>query len=407
MATRQPKASHRLRYGQGSFYFDANRQVWRGVIEAGIDINGKRRRFTVSSRNEDEAWKRLKQKMRDVEAGRATLTTGDALTVKSWLEDWLDQRKTQVRPKTFATDKGQLTKWVLPLFGKVRARDLTAKHLRDLAKRMRENGVSTTTIRYTQRVWQKAMKDARKEGYIVPDPFLMANKATVAVSDRDAIPLEDAIKLVTAATTMDMGTRWVAALLQGMRQGECLGLTWDAVDLDAGKLTISWQLQELQYADHAAGEFLIPDGYEARQLYRRFHLVRPKSRAGYRVIPLIGPMVEAMRRWKTVAPHSEWGLVWPAADGGIRTPKVDRAEWKALQAAVGVAKPGGNPYVLHEARHTTATLLLAAGVDPEIIKAILGHSSIVTSRAYMSVQPGMKQDALNAVGGLLRLEASH
>ena len=63
--------------------------------------------------------------------------------------------------------------------------------------------------------------------------------------------------------------------------------------------------------------------------------------------------------------------------------------------------------MLHEARHTTATLLLAAGVDPEIIKAILGHSSIVTSRAYMSVQPGMKQDALNAVGGLLRLEASH
>ncbi|WP_406711031.1 site-specific integrase [Trueperella pyogenes] len=401
----KPKASHRLLYGQGSFYYDTNRKVWRGVIEAGTDNNGKRRRFTVSSRSEDEAWRRLKQKMRDVEAGRTSLTTGDALTVKDWIEDWLDHRKNDVRPKTFATDRGQLAKWVIPAFGKIRARDLTAKHLRDLAKRMRENGTSTTTIRYTQALWQKAMKDARKEGYVIPNPFLMADKATVAVNDRDAIPLEDAIKLVTAAATMDMGTRWVAALLQGMRQGECLGLTWDAIDLDGGKLTISWQLQELQYTDRTTGTFLIPDGYEARQLYRRFHLVRPKSKAGYRVIPLIDPMVAALRRWKIIAPHSEWGLVWPAEDGGIRTPKVDRAEWKALQAAVGVAKPSGKPYVLHEARHTTATLLLAAGVDPEIIKAILGHSSIVTSRAYMSVQPGMKQDALNAVGGLLRLES--
>lgn len=401
----KPKASHRLLYGQGSFYYDTNRKVWRGVIEAGTDNNGKRRRFTVSSRNEDEAWKRLKQKMRDVEAGRTTLSTSDALTVKTWLEEWLDQRKTQVRPKTFATDKGQLTKWVIPMFGKIRARDLAAKHLRDLAKRMRDAGTSTTTIRYTQMVWQKAMRDARKDGYIIPDPFLMADKATIAVNDRDAIPLQDAIKLVATATTMTMGTRWVAALLQGMRQGECLGLTWDAIDLDNGTLAISWQLQELPYADREAGTFQIPDGYEARQLQGGYHLVRPKSKAGYRVIPLIAPMVGALRRWKLVAPHSRWGLVWPNQDGGIRTPREDRAEWKQLQAAAGVAKPNGKPFVLHEARHTTATLLLAAGVDPEIIKAILGHSSIVTSRAYMSVQPGMKQDALNAVGGLLRLES--
>ena len=41
--------------------------------------------------------------------------------------------------------------------------------------------------------------------------------------------------------------------------------------------------------------------------------------------------------------------------------------------------------MLHEARNTTATLLVEAGVDPKIIKAILGHSSIVTSRGYLHV----------------------
>lgn len=55
------------------------------------------------------------------------------------------------------------------------------------------------------------------------------------------------------------GTRWSVALALGLRQGEALGLRWRYIDLEAGLLTVRWQLQRLPWhhgcADpHTCGE---------------------------------------------------------------------------------------------------------------------------------------------------------
>jgi integrase len=86
-------------------------------------------------------------------------------------------------------------------------------------------------------------------------------------------------------------------------------------------------------------------------------------------------MGHALSAWREVAPDSRHDLVCPNRHGGP-----DLAEGKGLQAAAGVGHPSGRYYVLHEARNTTATLLLELGVDPRVVQAILGHSSITTSR---------------------------
>ncbi len=51
----------------------------------------------------------------------------------------------------------------------------------------------------------------------------------------------DARKIPDLAKDLPNGTRWSVAL--GLRQGEALGLLWDAVDLDAGTLTVRRALQ--------------------------------------------------------------------------------------------------------------------------------------------------------------------
>jgi site-specific recombinase XerD len=65
--------------------------------------------------------------------------------------------------------------------------------------------------------------------------------------------------------------------------------------------------------------------------------------------------------------------------------------------------PSGRYYVPHEARHTTATLLLEAGVDHHVITAILGHSSIVTSRGYQHVRTQLASKALEQIAAQLQL----
>ncbi|HEX4716416.1 MAG TPA: tyrosine-type recombinase/integrase, partial [Ktedonobacteraceae bacterium] len=50
----------------------------------------------------------------------------------------------------------------------------------------------------------------------------------------------------------------------------------------------------------------------------------------------------------------------------------------------------------HDLRHSAATLLLAAGVNPKVVQELLGHSSIsVTLGMYGHVLPNMQQDVKN------------
>ncbi len=49
---------------------------------------------------------------------------------------------------------------------------------------------------------------------------------------------------------------------------------------------------------------------------------------------------------------------------------------------------------LHDVRHTHATLLLAAGVNPKVVSERLGHSSVAfTLDTYAHVMPGMQPEA--------------
>ena len=93
-----------------------------------------------------------------------------------------------------------------------------------------------------------ALKAASLEGHTIPARIFHVPPPAKGQSDRTEVSVADAIALLKAAETDPRRSRWVAALMQGVRQGECLGLTWEHIDLERGLLDISWQLQPLPYA---------------------------------------------------------------------------------------------------------------------------------------------------------------
>ena len=379
--------------GAGSVYQRKSDGLWIGTFEAGWTAEGTRRRIQISAKTEAQAKIKLRNKRAEVERlGRTSVSA--RTTVKQWAETWLGVQERNLRPKSYATTASAVKKWIVPQLGHRRFADLTPEDVRRLAQAQRDAGLVTTSMRRTHSDLMAMLKAAKIEGHPVPERLLLLQPPEKSLSDREAMTVDEAIALLEVAADQPDGFRWVAALLNGIRQGERLGLTWAEIDFDAELITVAWQLQPLPYRvlrDPSSG-FRVPDGYESVQVRGRWHLVRPKSKAGWRVLPLLPWLATALKRWQALAPTNEHGLVWPVAKGDAN--KIDDQAWYALQDQAGVKHPSGRHYTIHEARHTTATLLLEAGVDPAIIAAICGHAALASLRNYQHIKTEVMRQAL-------------
>lgn len=396
-------------YGTGSIWHDEKRDRWVGTIETGWNAKGNRRRRAVTGKSKAIVQRKIREALREAEQRQAP-TVGGKPTVKVWADQWLADTARLRRPGTWQANKSQTTTWIIPTIGHRRLEALRPADIRAVERAMEAAGRAPSTISRCRAVLDKMLKDAALEGHPIPQSVLLVEGVSAGENDRDAIPLPDALTLLEAASHRPDASRWAAALLQGMRPAECHGLTWSCVDLDEGVLDISWQLKALRYnvpRDRSSG-FQIPRDYTVRQVYGAVHLVRPKTTSGRRLIPLVPWMRDALLAWRDVCPPTKAGLVWPDPDGTPRDDKDDRAAWVQLQDAAQVAHVEGEQgrrYTLYEARHTTATLLREAGVDDETIIAIMGHATILSTKAYLHTNKTKVRAALDQVATRLELGA--
>jgi len=399
----------RRQYGTGGVIHDKTNNRWVGRIEAGWTAKGTRRRITVTAKTEAECKRKLKEKQRQIAAeGLPTAGVATNTTVKTWAEQWLTMREKTVRPDTFTSDRSAVRKWIIPTIGHRKLADLTPADVRKLATAQEQAGRSLSTADRTHGVLSKLLTDAVAEGHQVPQRAREAKGTGRGVNERDAIPIPEAMAIVQAALQRPDASRWLAALLQGVRPAEALGLTWDMIDFEAETMTLAWQLKPLPYKvprDRSSG-FRIPRGYEVVHLVDAYHLVRPKTKAGWRVVPLVPWMVQALAAWRDIAPENPWGLVWPSDDGRPQDEKRDRKQWLNVAATAGVLMPDGAPPTLYEARHTCATLLLALKVDETTIKAILGHSTVLATKNYLHADQARTRAALEKLATQLGLDES-
>jgi integrase len=91
------------------------------------------------------------------------------------------------------------------------------------------------------------------------------------------------------------------------------------------------------------------------------------------------------------------GFVFARPDGRSLSVTTLWKRWQRLQQVAGIE----HPVRFHDARHTTATLLLGQGVHPKVVSDMLGHSTVaITLDVYSHVTPAMHREAARVMDDL-------
>lgn len=319
------------------------------------------------------------------------------VTLAEYLRDeWLPATAPpRVKYDTWADRRDNLERYVLPRIGSIRLQDLNAAHLNRLyaellrsgRQRVRAGegkGLSPTSVRRIHAMLRKALNDAVRWGKLSRNPALRADPPpmrNIKAARRRAMrtwSAQELHKFLDLTRGHPPHVLWLVAATTGLRRSEVLGLRWRDIDLRAATLTV---LQTVTVSEN---------GYAPSE--------DQKSDRSARTVHLDRRVVEALRAHR--AEQNEVRLVvgaaWNAHD--LVFPREDGSWWNpgSLTSAFARAvKATGLPRIrLQDLRHTHATLLLAAGVNPKVVSERLGHSSVAfTLDTYAHVLPGMQPEA--------------
>lgn len=436
IATMPPPKPHKTRktarraQGEGGLFWVPSIGMWRGVVDAGRDLEGGRIQVQVHARTQDAC----RDKLDDLKARIAETGGGKPaamVTLADWAEEWLEHTvRVSKDPKTYSTYRSLVRRSIVPLLGTRTLRQIIPSDAARLRTHIVDvRGQSSSTARQAQIVLSLMLDAAVDDRRIPTNPVKGTRRTKAAASQRRAFTTDEAITLLRCAAARPDGTRWWMKLLYGQRQGELLGGTLDQLTLTyddegtatGGSLAIEWKLEELR-REHGCGgtcgkaygaacpqaRWAVPDGFEMRHLEGRWCLTRPKSAAGTRVQPLI-PQIATMLQCHIAAtadqpnPH---GLIFHHPDGSPITPRQDEADWRQLLTDAGIItpeqnRPGGTVLTGHCARHTTITILAELGVDMQLIGLIVGQSSEQVTRIYRHAREAEKLAALRGLADKL------
>lgn len=432
-----PPKRTRTSSGEGSIR-QAEDGKWHVWISAGHKPDGTldRRHIVRTSRKAAAAAKKEMEAARD--SGRLPMA-GKKPTVAQWLGIWLEANRSTWAASTHEWYETSARVHCIPRLGGFQLDRVCTDDVSRAFAAMADDGAGPATIRAASKTLAGAFSEAVARGLMPVNPVgkgpSKAKAPRYEAAEIQPLTQAEARQLITAATHQRNGGSFVLALTLGLRRGEVIGLHWSDVSLTAGTIRVRTALSRHKWrhgcADpHKCGEKL----HKARackpgcRRHRRcpppctpdctkhasacpqrggggLVMHTPKSAAGKRVLPLVGPLkgfLEAQLRaqyGERQAARDEWqenDLVFATEFGQPIDPRRHSADWHRLLVTAGVREAR-----LHDARHTAATLMLVQGVDDRTVMSLFGWTDLSMVRRYAHVVDEMKTAAAVAVNEAL------
>jgi integrase len=303
-----------------------------------------------------------------------TLSADRGPTVEEAAEAWLEAARAGIvrnrsgepyKPATIRSYEQNLRLRILPALGRERLGELSLPRLQRYVDRLAAGGLSAQTIGLSVAPLRAIYARANRLGEVNVHPTRgLALPAPRTPRRRVAAPAE--VERVIEA--IDAGDRalWATAIYTGLRRGELYALRWDDVDLAAGVIHVrrGWDVVE--------GE------------------IEPKSRHGRRRVPIPAVLRDHLLERKL------------ASDGPLVFGGANRARKMAERGTAAMRAAGIEPLAIHDARHTYASLMIAAGVNAKALSEFMGHATIaITYDLYGHLMPGSHDEAAGLLDAFL------
>lgn len=329
----------------------------------GVDpFTGKQRRTTRRGfKTQKEAKKAERELLLSIEENGFTDHSSKP-TFEEVANLWLESYETTVKPTTYQNTRKYLNILIKDYFSDIRIESISVSMMQQIVLKLSKR---YTAYSLYLSVVNRVFKFAMSLGIVQANPVdrIIRPKQQPPKSEKIALTKEELNQFLTLAKEHArpvLYAAWHTLAYTGLRKGELLGLEWSDIDLDNKVISVQHNL-------------VMVNG--------KYRIQSPKTRKSIRKITIDDTTASVLKSWKLEQKKlffkngvKNSNIVFSGSSGEYLDKSHFRVSLKKFLKRYDLPA-----ITVHGLRHTHASLLFEAGVEPKTISDRLGHANIQTT----------------------------